>query len=129
MLKTLFKNKIYFHKIVKNQIKHNSNNLNKFINPSGFQINSEHKKCIENCILITQASTFFCATGGTIIYGLHALIINVEKPFIQHFFETLIGVTEGFFYGSFVGFFWPVTASVVIIKFANVSIKSHDKLK
>uniref|UniRef100_A0A6C0KWG3 Uncharacterized protein n=1 Tax=viral metagenome TaxID=1070528 RepID=A0A6C0KWG3_9ZZZZ len=120
MLKTLFKpNLNYFQIILKNQIRHNSNNLNKFINTKGYKINQEDKRCIEPLILFTQVSTVFCATGGVIIYGSHALIVNVEKPFIQHFIETLVGVTEGFFYGSFVGFFWPVTASVLVIKFCK----------
>jgi len=126
MFKTLFKPNNYLQNIIRNQIKNNKNNLNRFFN-SQSQINKEGKESIEQYILTTQICTVIGATGGIIIYGGDALLNNVEKNFLVHFIETMKGTTIGFMYGCWVGFFWPVTASVLMIRFCDASLKAQHK--
>ena len=133
MLKTLFKGKSNLQCIIKNQMRNNHNNLNKLLDSTTLerlrlsQINSEGREYIEKYILTTQISTIFGATGGVIIYGGEALLKNIEKDFLVHFIETLKGTTLGFIYGVWIGFFWPVTASVLIIRFGHLSLKTQSK--
>jgi len=124
MFKTLFKSNNYLQNILRNQIKNNKNNLNKYLNT---QINKDTKETIEQYILTTQISTVIGATGGIIIYGGDASLRNVEKNFLVHFIETMKGTTIGFMYGCWVGFFWPVTASVLMVRFCDASLKAQHK--
>jgi energy-converting hydrogenase Eha subunit G len=122
------KNSIYI--LIKNQIKNNSNKIEHFLQ-NKMNIYPEKRKSIENLILVTQLSTIVGASGGVVIYGSEALFTNVDKAFIIHFIETMKGITNGLFLGGFVGFFWPVTSIVAIVRFSNLSLKSHqykDKL-
>jgi hypothetical protein len=132
MFKTLFKPNSYLQNSLRNQIKHNKNNLNRFFNShshshSHSQINKQTRENIENYILTTQICSMVGATGGIIIYGGDALLKNAEKDFLVHFIETMKGTTIGFMYGAWIGFFWPITASVLMIRFCNASLKAQHK--
>jgi hypothetical protein len=125
MLKTLFKGRNNLQYIIKNQIKHNRNNLERL---KFLPINSEMHENIEKYILTTQICSFIGATGGVIIYGGDALMTNLEKNFLVHFIETMKGSTLGFIYGAWIGFFWPVTAFVLMIRCANLFLIVQHKL-
>jgi len=124
MLKILFKGRNNLQCIIKNQVRYNCNNVERL---RFSQINSETRENIEKYILTTQICTILCTTGGVIIYGGDALLINVEKNFLVHFIETLKGATLGFMYGAWIGFFWPITASVLMVRFCDASLKAQYK--
>ena len=127
MLKILFEGRNNLQYMIKNQIIHNKTKLNRLLN-SQTQVNCEMRKNIERYILTTQICSVIGATGGVIIYGGDALLSNLEKNFLVHFIETMKGSTLGFMYGTWIGFFWPVTACVLMIRFANLFLKVQHKL-
>ena len=124
MLKTILKINTNLKYIIKNQTRNNHRKLDGFL--SSTQISEPTKKNIEHYILTTQICTIIGSTGGVILYGGDALLKNVEKGLLTHFIETMKGITIGLVYGSWFGFFWPITASVICVRFGHMSLKYHS---
>jgi len=127
MFKTLFKTNIYLQSALRNQILNNKKKINRFLN-SQSDLNKETRENLEQFILTTQICSVIGATGGVIVYGGDALLNNIERSFLIHFIETMKGTTIGFIYGAWIGFFWPITASVLMIRFCNSSMKAYHKI-
>jgi hypothetical protein len=124
MFNSLIKGKKFLQITINNKMRHICND--KFLsNVNNLKINYDESKYVKKYVFITKITTIVGATLGGIVYGSEELLKNVEKPFIIHFIETMKGTSDGIFYGTLIGFFWPITATVLLIRFSNLSLKAQ----
>jgi hypothetical protein len=124
MFNSLIKGKKFLQITINNKMRHICND--KFLNNiNNLKINYDECKYVKKYVFITKITTIVGATLGGIVYGSEELLKNVENPFIIHFIETMKGTSDGIFYGTLIGFFWPITATVLLIRFSNLLLKTQ----